>query len=144
MFNTMLDLWILFAASFLAATLFPAQSEAVLAGLTLHGAHSSSVLVAVATLGNVLGACLNWLLGRTLMQFKERAWFPIKERNLLRAENIFKRFGVWTLLFSWLPFIGDPITFIAGIFRVNIILFLILVTAGKLARYIAVVILVSG
>lgn len=100
--------------SLLAATVFPAQSEALLLGMHLTGVHSSVVLVAVATLGNVLGACINWLLGRYIEHFKKRRWFPVREQALDKAVRMYRRYGVWTLLLSWVPVIGDPLTVIAG------------------------------
>jgi membrane protein YqaA with SNARE-associated domain len=133
------DLLALFAAALLAATLFPAQSEAVLVALTLSGNHSVVLLVAIATFGNVLGACVNWLVGRYLEHFKDRRWFPINKAALERATRSYERYGLWTLLFSWVPFIGDPLTVIAGLLRTRFSLFLVIVTIGKLARYIAVV-----
>ncbi len=139
MLNTAMDMLILFAASLLAATIIPAQSETVLAGLHLTDTYDPMVLVAVATLGNVLGSCVNWLLGCYLIHFKDRTWFPIKEAALARATKTYQRYGVWTLLFAWLPIIGDPLTVIAGIFRTKFLLFLTLVTIGKAARYIAIV-----
>jgi membrane protein YqaA with SNARE-associated domain len=138
-FDAALDLILLFAASFLAATIFPAQSEAVLAGLHVTGVYSPAVLIAVATFGNVLGACINWLLGRYLEHFKHRRWFPVKEAALDKAARTYQRYGVWSLLFSWVPIIGDPLTVIAGLLRTPFPLFLLLVTIGKLARYVAVV-----
>lgn len=134
-----MDLLLLFAASLLAATIVPAQSEAVLAGLALAGNHSLVVLVAVATLGNVLGACINWLLGRYLEHFKNKRWFPVKEAALDKAARTYQRYGVWSLLLSWVPIIGDPLTVIAGLLRTPFPLFVLLVTIGKLARYVAVV-----
>lgn len=139
MFDTALDLLLLFAASLLAATIVPAQSEAVLAGLHLTGDYSAALLIAVATSGNVLGACINWLLGRYLEHFKDRRWFPVKDAALERAARTYRRYGVWTLLFSWVPVIGDPLTVIAGLLRAPFPLFLLLVTIGKLGRYVAVV-----
>jgi membrane protein YqaA with SNARE-associated domain len=134
-----LDLLLLFASSFLAATLIPAQSELVLAGLVLAANHNPMILIAVATVGNVLGAAFNWLLGRYLDQFKHRRWFPVKARELAKAAQIYQRYGVWSLLFSWLPFIGDPLTVIAGLLGTSFTLFLLLVSIGKLARYVLVV-----
>ena len=135
-----MDLLLLFAASLLAATIVPAQSEAVLAGLALAGNHSLVVLVAVATLGNVLGACINWLLGRYLEHFKNKRWFPVKEAALDKAARTYQCYGVWSLLLSWVPIIGDPLTVIAGLLRTPFPLFVLLVTIGKLARYVAVVV----
>lgn len=134
-----MDLLLLFAASLLAATILPAQSEALLAGLALAGNHSLVVLVAVATLGNVLGACINWLLGRYLEHFKNKRWFPVKEAALDKAARTYQRYGVWSLLLSWVPIIGDPLTVIAGLLRTPFPLFVLLVTIGKLARYVVVV-----
>lgn len=134
-----LELLSLFAASLLAATIFPAQSEAVLVGLHLTGNYSPALLIAVATCGNVLGASINWLLGRYLEHFKNRRWFPVKEAALDRAARTYQRYGVWTLLLSWIPIIGDPLTVIAGLLRTPFPLFLLLVTIGKLTRYVAVV-----
>lgn len=132
----------LFFSALLAATIFPAQSEAVLAGLSLTGDYNTALLIAVATLGNVIGAVINWLFGRYLEHFKNRRWFPVKETSLVKAAAIYQRYGVWTLLFSWVPFIGDPLTVIAGMLRTPFKLFLPLVTIGKLARYVAVVVLI--
>lgn len=128
---------LLFLSSFLAATLFPAQSEGVLAALYLTGEYDAAALLIVATIGNVLGACVNWLLGRFALQFQHRAWFPVKPKPLARASNMYQRFGVWTLLFSWLPLIGDAFTLIAGMLKTPLPLFVLLVTIGKASRYAA-------
>ena len=85
----MSDLLILFGASFLAATILPAQSEAVLAGFYIAGGHDGIVLVALATLGNVLGACVNWLLGRYMLNLRQYKWFPVTEAALERATRIY-------------------------------------------------------
>jgi len=132
----------LFLAALLAATVLPAQSEFALAGLHLAGAHNQYILVAVATAGNVLGSLLNWLLGRYLVHFRHRRWFPVKERSLERSTRIYERWGVWTLLLAWTPIIGDPLTFVAGIFGTSLWVFLPLVTIGKAARYLVIVLAV--
>jgi membrane protein YqaA with SNARE-associated domain len=129
----------LFLTALLAATVLPAQSEFVLAGLHLAGAHDKFVLVAVATAGNVLGSMINWLLGRYLIHFQDRRWFPIKGRVLERATRFYQHWGVWTLLLAWAPIVGDPLTLVAGIFRTPLWVFLPLVTMGKAARYLAIV-----
>lgn len=138
-----MELFSLFLVSFLAATILPAQSEMVLAGLQMAGKSNAITLVSVATLGNVLGAVVNWLLGRYLIHFQDRRWFPIKEKMINKATAFYQKWGVWSLLLAWMPFIGDPLTLVAGIFRTNIWLFLILVTIGKAGRYIAVVFIVG-
>ncbi len=92
-------------------------------------------LVAVATCGNVLGAIANWMLGRSVVAFRKKPWFPLSPAQYARAEQTFRRYGLWSLLFSWVPIIGDPLTLIAGALRVRFWPFLVLVTIGKAARY---------
>lgn len=125
----------LFGSAFLAATIFPAQSEAVLAALLLEGTHPAALLIAVASLGNVLGAVVNWLLGRGIERFKDRPWFPAKGDFLTRAQGWYQRYGKWSLLLSWAPFVGDPLTVVAGVMREPFPIFLALVTVAKVGRY---------
>jgi membrane protein YqaA with SNARE-associated domain len=127
----------LFAAAAIAATVLPAQSEALLVGLIAAGGQSPLMLVAVASLGNVLGAFVNWLLGRGIERFRDRRWFPVGPAALARAEGWYRRWGRWSLLFSWLPIVGDPLTVVAGALREPLPSFLLLVTVGKVARYAA-------
>lgn len=129
----------LFAAALLAATILPAQSEVVLAGMHMAQTHATPTLVAVATVGNVLGSLVNWLLGRYLIHFRDRRWFPVKGALIDRATAWYHTWGVWSLLLAWAPFIGDPLTLVAGILRENIWVFLALVTIGKAARYVVLV-----
>ncbi|RDT04737.1 DedA family protein, partial [Burkholderia contaminans] len=95
----------LFAVSMVAATLFPLQSEAVLAGLLLAGREPVWALVFVASIGNVAGSVINWALGRGVEHFRERRWFPVKPAALARAERWYARYGRWSLLLSWAPVI---------------------------------------
>ena len=125
----------LFSAALLAATLFPAQSELVLAGLLVAGNQPPWALVAVATVGNVLGSTINWGLGRYLEHFQDRRWFPVKPRSLHKAERWYHRYGRWSLLLSWAPFIGDPLTLVAGVLREPFSSFIVIVTLAKLGRY---------
>lgn len=125
----------LFAAAFGAATLLPLQSEAVLVGLLLNGQYGLWLLLAVATLGNVLGSLVNWWLGRSIERFKERRWFPVSPANLERARRHYQRYGHWSLLLSWLPVVGDPLTLVAGVMREPLGRFLLIVTLAKGARY---------
>jgi membrane protein YqaA with SNARE-associated domain len=134
----------LFAAAFLAATIFPFQSELVLVGLLLSGDLSWPVLLAVATLGNVLGSVVNWGIGLFLLHFRDRRWFPVTPQSYARMEGWYGRWGVWSLLFAWLPVVGDPLTVVAGALRVNLGLFVVLVTLGKLGRYAALVAVTLG
>ena len=112
----MLSLFFLFLSAFGAATLLPLQSEAVLVGLLIQAEHSALILIAVASLGNILGSCVNWYLGLKIEQFKDKKWFPISEFKLNQAQNIYHKYGFWSLLLSWVPIIGDPITLISGFF----------------------------
>ena len=125
----------LFATALLAATLIPVSSEVVLGVLIAAKGADFWWLVAVASLGNTLGAAINWVLGRACLRWRDRRWFPIKPAALARATTGFNRFGSWSLLFAWLPVVGDPLTFAAGVLRVNFWLFLALVAIGKTARY---------
>ncbi len=128
----------LFAAAFIAATIFPAQSEAALAALLIAANQPAAALIAVASIGNVLGAVVNWGLGRGVERFKDRRWFPASEATLGRAQGWYRRYGKWSLLLSWAPFIGDPITVVAGVMREPLPVFLILVSIAKVGRYLAV------
>ncbi len=125
----------LFFAAFGAATLLPLQSEALLVGLLLSDQYWLWLLLTVATLGNVLGSLVNWWLGRRVERFRERRWFPVSPANLDRARVQYQRYGHWSLLLSWLPIIGDPLTLIAGVMREPLGRFLLIVTLAKGARY---------
>ncbi|SPB14116.1 membrane protein [Caballeronia novacaledonica] len=125
----------LFLAAFGAATLLPLQSEAVLAGLLLSRQYSVSALLAVATVGNVLGSIVNWVLGRYIERWKTKRWFPVSDEKLEKAQRTYQRFGQWSLLLSWAPVIGDPLTLLAGVMREPFMHFVMLVTIAKLGRY---------
>ena len=133
----------LFGISFLAATIFPAQSELVLSGMLISGRFDPWLLILTATIGNVLGSVLNWLIGRYLHGYRDRRWFPVSPAGLARGERVFQRWGLWTLLLSWLPIIGDPLTIVAGFLRVPLKLFLPIVLFAKAGRYIAISGLIS-
>ena len=106
--------------------------------------HALIGLVAIASAGNLLGAIVNWVMGRFLTHYRNRAWFPIKTHNLARAELHYRRYGRFSLLLSWVPFIGDPITVIAGVLREPIWSFILLVTIAKSGRYIVIAATVSA
>ncbi len=134
----MLDIAGLFTSAFLSATLLPAQSEAVLAFLLAQGEHPASLLIALATLGNTLGAATNWLLGLYVYRFKDRRWFPVKPDSLARAKRWYRHWGRWSLLLSWAPLIGDALCLAAGVLREPFRSFFGIVLAAKLLRYLAV------
>ena len=125
----------LFLVAFAAATIFPMQSEAGLVGLILTGEYSTVLLVAVASAGKVLCSVLNWLLGRGIERFRGKRLFPVLADALDRAQGWYRRYGKWSLLASWVPIIGDPITVVAGVLKEPFPTFLLLVTIAKTARY---------
>jgi membrane protein YqaA with SNARE-associated domain len=132
----------LFLTALLAATILPFYSEVLFVGLLAAG-YDPALTWLSATLGNTLGAAVNWVIGRYLLHFQDRRWFPFKVERLHRAQHWFQRFGVWSLLFAWLPIGGDALTFIAGIMRVRFDLFFVLTLLGKGGRY-AVLVFAAG
>ena len=128
---------LLFGSAFLAATILPFYSEVVLFALLREGGDPVA-LVVVATLGNTLGAVVNWLLGRYLLHFQDRRWFYFSRSQIDRAQRWFQRYGFWSLLLAWAPVGGDALTLIAGIMKVRLSVFLLLVGGGKALRYISV------
>jgi membrane protein YqaA with SNARE-associated domain len=128
----------LFASAFLAATFLPFYSEVVLVTLLLQG-HDVALLWLAATAGNTLGSGVNWIMGRYLLHFQDRRWFPFKPDSLVKAQHWFQKYGVWTLLFAWLPVGGDALPFIAGVMRVNPVVMLVLCGIGKGVRYAVVI-----
>ena len=131
-----------FLSAFGAATLLPAQSEAVLSFYILSAPQTVFALILVATVGNVLGSVVNWVVGFYATRFQNRKWFPATPSQMQRAEKFYRKYGRYSLLLSWVPFIGDPITVIAGVLREPIFSFLLLVTIAKSARYIALSLIV--
>lgn len=134
----------LFISALGAATLLPLQSESVLVALLLSDAYLPWMLVAVASAGNVLGALLNWLLGRYLEHFRHKTWFPVSDARLQQAQRGYARYGRWSLLLSWVPVIGDPLTLVAGVMRERLWVFLLMVSLAKTARYAVLAALTLG
>lgn len=126
----------LFVAAFGAATILPLQSEAVLAALVIAKQYPLWALIAVASMGNTLGAVVNWFLGRELERFRDRKWFPVSPAALSRAQDWYARHGRYCLLLSWVPVIGDPLTMVAGIMRERLLFFILTVGVAKTARYV--------
>lgn len=140
----MLSYFLLFISAFGAATLLPLQSEAVLVTLLLKGQYSALLLISIATLGNVLGSCVNWWLGLKIEQFKHRKWFPVSEKRLQQAQSFYHKYGFYSLLLSWTPIIGDPITLVAGLFKENFWRFLGIVMIAKAGRYLFIYWVIMG
>ncbi|MDP4822817.1 MAG: DedA family protein [Aestuariivirgaceae bacterium] len=139
----MMELFSLFTSALLSATVLPGSSEAVLAGFMAMDTVPVLALVAAATLGNVLGSLFNWFLGLNARKWENHPRFPVKPADMARFEAIYARYGRWSLLASWVPFFGDPITLAAGIARTPLVWFLPLVTCAKAARYGVVVAVAS-
>ena len=133
----------LFAISFLAATILPFSSELSLATLIATSDYDNLLLLIVASFGNVLGSVVNWALGSYSRNLTTKKWFPFKETQIERSSKWFRKFGKWSLLFAWVPVVGDPLTLVAGILRVKFIDFIILVAIGKVSRYIFVFYLIG-
>ena len=134
--ESILEFWAVFIAAVLSATLIPGVSEAVLVATLVDGNTDPVLLVLAATVGNTGGAALNWLIGRFLGHLPKVSWFPVSQSALEKGSIFFRKYGVWSLLFSWVPFIGDPLTLLAGILKVPFLIFVFLVLIGKGARYI--------
>jgi membrane protein YqaA with SNARE-associated domain len=133
----------LFAVSFLAATILPFSSELTLAGLIATSDYDNLLLLILASFGNVLGSVVNWALGSYYRNLTTKKWFPFKETQIERSSKWFRKFGKWSLLFAWVPVVGDPLTLVAGILRVKFIDFIILVAIGKVSRYLIVFYLIG-
>ncbi len=127
----------LFLASFLAATILPLSSEIVLSFLLLNDLNPV-ILVSIATFGNVLGSFVNYAIGFWGSIFLIRKVTKISEDKFLKVKQRFQKYGVFSLFFAWVPVIGDPLTVVAGVLKINILIFFILVTSGKLIRYILI------
>lgn len=133
----------LFVAAFVAATPIPFQSEIIFAGLLAADPGAFWPILAVASVGNVLGSCVNYALGRGLTRLPLPERFRPSEAVLARAEAWFARWGVWSLLLSWLP-LGDVLTVVAGTLRTPFWLFVLLVALAKTGRYLVLALLVLG
>jgi membrane protein YqaA with SNARE-associated domain len=126
----------LFAISFLAATLLPLGSEALLL-YDISLGYDVFSLILVATIGNTLGSIVNYFLGLKGMDFLISKKYTNPKR-LEDATKIFKKYGAFSLLLSWVPIIGDPITFIAGVLKYDIKKFVLIVFFAKGMRYVVV------
>tara|TARA_B110000008_G_scaffold159701_1_gene160397 strand:+ start:334 stop:771 length:438 start_codon:yes stop_codon:yes gene_type:complete len=128
----------LFISSFISSTILPGHSEITLTTFIFLNKYNIINLIFIASLGNILGSILNWYLGFHFVKFKEKKWFPINKRQLEKASLWFLNYGKWSLFLSWVPLVGDPLTVVAGVLRVPIITFLIIVSISKILRYVIV------
>lgn len=134
----MWELFGLYWAAFLSATVLPGSSEAALLALIALGSWSLAALIAVATVGNTLGSVVNWWLGLFVERWRDHPRFPVKPAEFEKYRDWYRRWGIWSLLAAWVPVIGDPLTVMAGVMRTPLWLFLLVTGAGKLARYLVV------
>ena len=122
----------------MVATIIPFGSEAYFITLLSLEKYNHFILFVVASVGNVLGSLFNWICGFYINFFIKKSWFPINNKIINRGNKLFTKYGKWSLLISWFPLIGDPITFAAGTLRYPIIPFLVLVSIGKVGRYLVI------
>jgi len=130
--------------AFGAATILPAQSEPVLVGLLLLGETPPWMLVLVASIANTLGSVVNWWLGTQVLRLQDRRWFPASPPQIARAMGWYRRWGRWSLLLSWAPIIGDPLTVVAGMLREPLREFILLVAIAKTGRYVVLTVVTLG
>ena len=122
----------------MVATIIPFGSEAYFITLLSLEKYNHFILFVVASVGNVLGSLFNWICGFYINFFIKKSWFPINNKIIDRGNKLFTKYGKWSLLISWFPLIGDPITIAAGTLRYPIIPFLVLVSIGKVGRYLII------
>ena len=130
----------LFITALISATLFPLGSEALLIYDITQG-HNIYLLLFFATFGNSLGSIVNYFLGLKGEEYLINKKL-LNEKYILKAKIYFDKYGTWSILFSWLPIIGDPITFVAGILKYDFKKFLILVVVAKFSRYLFLVLVI--
>ncbi len=128
----------LFLSAVASATILPGSSEAVLAGIVAFGSSNVILAIAVATIGNTLGSVVNWWMGRFVTRWQDHPRFPLSPLQYERYAAAYRKWGIWSLLLSWTPVIGDPLTVVAGIMRTPLRIFIPLVLLAKALRYIVV------
>ena len=133
----------LIIVSFLAATILPFSSEIFLSVMLLSKKYELVLLLFFASFGNICGSIINWYLGKKILIFKNKKWFPVNSNQLNKSQKIFNKYGSWSILFTWIPVIGDPITVLSGVLNVSFLKFVILVTASKVSRYIFLIYLIN-
>jgi len=135
----MVEYLLIFVSAFGAATLLPFYSEILVVARLLKYPESWAWVWLVASTGNTLGAGVNWWLGRYLLRYQQRRWFPFKKDKMGYAQRWYQKYGVWSLLLAWAPVGGDALTFIAGVMKVRFDVFLVLTFIGKSIRYLVVI-----
>jgi membrane protein YqaA with SNARE-associated domain len=136
MIDELVGLWGLFISAFISSTIAPGGSEILLAYMVTEKTYNIEVMVLIATIGNTLGAFTTWLLG--LLAAKKYPAEKVLSESKQKSLRLVKKWGVWSLFFSWLPVIGDGLCFAAGWLRLPIIISSMLIFSGKAIRYIFV------
>ena len=132
----MLELWGLFVSAFISSTIAPGGSEAVLAYMVSEQLHPVMLMVLIATIGNTLGALTTWWLGHlTAKKYPAEELLDSKKQKSLRWVQ---RWGVWSLLLSWLPVVGDGLSFAGGWLKLPLFISMLLICIGKFLRYLFV------
>ena len=134
---------LLFVTAFGSATVLPFYSEVLFLGMLERGFSPWNIWLA-ATAGNTLGAVFNWYIALRVVDYSDRRWFPFKAKQMAKAQSWFNKYGSWTLLLSWMPVGGDALTVVAGLMRVPLGLFLVLVSVGKGLRYLVLILIGLG
>ena len=129
--------------SFLAATILPFSSEIFLSVMLLSKKYELVLLLFFASFGNICGSIVNWYLGKKILIFKSKKWFPVNSNQLIKSQKLFNKYGSWSILFAWIPVIGDPITVLSGVLNISFLKFVILVTVSKVSRYIFLIYLIN-
>ena len=132
----------LFTISFLAATILPLSSELILASMLSNENYNRTLLISFSSSGNILGSVFNWVLGFYFIKLQNKKWFPFNNEQISKSTLWFRKYGQWSLLFAWIPVIGDPLTFVAGTMKTKILTFIILVSLGKITRYLFISLLI--
>ncbi len=127
----------LFCISFLAATILPLSSEFLLSLLLLNDYNAFNTVI-IGTTGNVFGAIVNYGLGHQGNKLVLQKWLRLSSQELHHAEKRFKKYGLFSLCFAWVPIVGDPLTVAAGLLKINFGAFLLLVAVGKFLRYVII------
>jgi len=127
--------WGMLLTAFLAGSVFPFSSEAVMLALLATPGIDPWTLVAYATVGNVLGSLFNYGVGRMGRTEWIERWLKIKPEKMERARRFMAGRGAWMGFFAFVPILGSAITVTLGLMRANVIISLVSITVGKLLRY---------
>ena len=124
-------------ASFIAGSVFPFSSEAVMLAMLAAGVDPWE-LVITASIGNVAGSMFNYGVGRLGRLDWIEKYLHVKKESLDRAQRFMGGHGAWMGFFAFLPILGSAISILLGLMRANIIITLISITLGQVMRYLII------